>query len=119
MTKYGRDRKPSAHWPAVWEDGTELEFADTLQMFSSIKHLISIPFSVPQTIICFEQTGLRFVDFAFLEGVQRRIELLRTCTSQSMRSLTKICRSILERANRISLARAWLYPPPACSAHDN
>uniref|UniRef100_A0AAZ3PI41 Glutathione peroxidase n=2 Tax=Oncorhynchus TaxID=8016 RepID=A0AAZ3PI41_ONCTS len=37
-------------------------------------------------------------------------------TSHSRRSLTEICRCILERANRISLARAWLCPTIlACS----
>ena len=76
-------------------------------------------FSVPKTRICYEQNWWSIVDFALcftksccLEGVQRRIELLHTCTSQSRRFLTEICPNILERANRISLAHAWLCPPP-------
>lgn len=44
-----------------------------------------------------------FLKLHCLEGVQRWIDLLHTCTSQRRRSLTEICRCMLERANRISL----------------
>jgi hypothetical protein len=87
----------------VEEDGARLILADILLIFSLLKYLISIKFSVPKTIICYEQSGLSFVDFGkvsknvrCLEGVQGWMELLHMHTSQSRRSIMVICKYMLE-----------------------
>jgi hypothetical protein len=41
-----------------------------------------------------------------------RVELFHSRISHSRRSVTEICRCRIEQANRISLARVWLCPPP-------
>ena len=110
-------RWEEVQWQKVREDGARWNLANILRMFLSMKHSISIPiqFFVPKTRVCYEQSAMSFVNLKIASlGVQRRIELLHTHThtSQSRRSLMELCKYMLERANRISLACAWLWPLP-------
>lgn len=87
---------------------------------SSLKRLISIQFSLfPKTKIYYEQSGLKFCRLYHLQTFKNKIVLFRSgkgelsyCTLQRRRSLTEICRFILQLANRISLSCAQLCPLP-------
>jgi hypothetical protein len=77
---------------------------------------VSIPYSVPKTRIWYEQSGLRFLDFkkvVFLIALFRRENVNLVNAHFTLEVLPNgNMQMLLERANRILLARCWLCPPP-------
>ena len=59
-----------AQLPAVGENG-EMFLANILLIFSSMKHLLYIKFSVSKTRICNKQSGLHFVDLTLFQSCQK------------------------------------------------